>query len=313
MTRPVSRADGLLVVEVPPLLAGVRVDRAVAMLANVSRTVATGLIAAGGVLVDGVVVTVGRNALRRGRRPDHRPARARRRGRRGGSRRGSSRWSTPTPRGRGGQAGRPGGASGCRSPGGHPGRRAAGALSRPGRPGGRRGLPGRSAGHRAPAGQGHVGAPGGGPHRVGLRRAGGPAGRPQHGASLSGPGRGGGGGRPGRDRRPHRALHPHADQDGRRGRRAVGPHRLHRAGAPDVPRPTTLVELSLQSGRTHQIRVHMAAIGHPVVGDARYGTPETRLGPGGSSSTPSSWPSPTRRAASAWSSPPRSPPTSRRS
>jgi 23S rRNA pseudouridine1911/1915/1917 synthase len=46
------------------------------------------------------------------------------------------------------------------------------------------------------------------------------------------------------------------------------------------PRPTTLVELSLQSGRTHQIRVHMAAIGHPVVGDARYGAPEKALGSG---------------------------------
>jgi 23S rRNA pseudouridine1911/1915/1917 synthase len=46
------------------------------------------------------------------------------------------------------------------------------------------------------------------------------------------------------------------------------------------PPPTTLVELSLQSGRTHQIRVHMAAIGHPVVGDARYGTPDRRLGSG---------------------------------
>jgi 23S rRNA pseudouridine1911/1915/1917 synthase len=44
--------------------------------------------------------------------------------------------------------------------------------------------------------------------------------------------------------------------------------------------PTTLLELSLQSGRTHQIRVHMAAIGHPVVGDARYGTPDRRLGAG---------------------------------
>jgi 23S rRNA pseudouridine1911/1915/1917 synthase len=42
----------------------------------------------------------------------------------------------------------------------------------------------------------------------------------------------------------------------------------------------TLLELSLQSGRTHQIRVHMAAIGHPVVGDARYGTPDKRLGSG---------------------------------
>jgi 23S rRNA pseudouridine1911/1915/1917 synthase len=44
--------------------------------------------------------------------------------------------------------------------------------------------------------------------------------------------------------------------------------------------PTTLVELALQSGRTHQIRVHMAAIGHPVVGDARYGAPDRRLGSG---------------------------------
>jgi 23S rRNA pseudouridine1911/1915/1917 synthase len=46
------------------------------------------------------------------------------------------------------------------------------------------------------------------------------------------------------------------------------------------PRELTLLELSLESGRTHQIRVHMAAIGHPVVGDARYGTPDRRLGSG---------------------------------
>jgi 23S rRNA pseudouridine1911/1915/1917 synthase len=45
-------------------------------------------------------------------------------------------------------------------------------------------------------------------------------------------------------------------------------------------RPTTLLQLALQSGRTHQIRVHMAAIGHPVVGDARYGTPDKTLGAG---------------------------------
>jgi len=33
----------------------------------------------------------------------------------------------------------------------------------------------------------------------------------------------------------------------------------------------TLLECSLDTGRTHQVRVHLAAIGHPVVGDARYG------------------------------------------
>lgn len=35
----------------------------------------------------------------------------------------------------------------------------------------------------------------------------------------------------------------------------------------------TLVSCRLETGRTHQIRVHMAHIGHPVVGDPRYGGP----------------------------------------
>ena len=34
----------------------------------------------------------------------------------------------------------------------------------------------------------------------------------------------------------------------------------------------TLVKLDLKTGRTHQIRVHMAYIGHPVLGDEKYGS-----------------------------------------
>jgi 23S rRNA pseudouridine1911/1915/1917 synthase len=37
------------------------------------------------------------------------------------------------------------------------------------------------------------------------------------------------------------------------------------------PEPMTLVRCELETGRTHQIRVHLAAIGHPVVGDPIYG------------------------------------------
>jgi 23S rRNA pseudouridine1911/1915/1917 synthase len=34
---------------------------------------------------------------------------------------------------------------------------------------------------------------------------------------------------------------------------------------------TTLVEIQLHTGRTHQIRVHFSALRHPVVGDTLYG------------------------------------------
>jgi 23S rRNA pseudouridine1911/1915/1917 synthase len=43
----------------------------------------------------------------------------------------------------------------------------------------------------------------------------------------------------------------------------------------------TLLELDLVTGRTHQIRVHLDAIGHPVAGDRVYGTGTSRRGPEG--------------------------------
>ena len=39
----------------------------------------------------------------------------------------------------------------------------------------------------------------------------------------------------------------------------------------------TLIELSLKTGRTHQIRVHMSHIGHPIIGDELYGFVDENL------------------------------------
>ena len=51
-----------------------------------------------------------------------------------------------------------------------------------------------------------------------------------------------------------------------KGRRAVTHYRvLERLG------PYTFIEARLETGRTHQIRVHMAHLGHPLLGDAVYG------------------------------------------
>ncbi len=44
------------------------------------------------------------------------------------------------------------------------------------------------------------------------------------------------------------------------------------------PDGCTLLEAILETGRTHQIRVHFAAIGHPIFGDPVYGKRSPLLG-----------------------------------
>jgi 23S rRNA pseudouridine1911/1915/1917 synthase len=53
-----------------------------------------------------------------------------------------------------------------------------------------------------------------------------------------------------------------------RGKAAVTHYRLLRAG-----QGWSQVECRLETGRTHQIRVHMQSIGHPLIGDPVYGSP----------------------------------------
>ena len=71
----------------------------------------------------------------------------------------------------------------------------------------------------------------------------------------------------GRDRRVRTRMAVRASDQPRGGREARTHFQLERALA-----DTSLLRLRLETGRTHQIRVHLQAIGHPVCGDREYGT-----------------------------------------
>ena len=70
-------------------------------------------------------------------------------------------------------------------------------------------------------------------------------------------------------RAPDSLIARRVDPDGQR---AVTRYRVLRAD-----RGRALVELELDTGRTHQIRVHMAHIGHPLTGDFLYGREDPGL------------------------------------
>jgi 23S rRNA pseudouridine1911/1915/1917 synthase len=69
------------------------------------------------------------------------------------------------------------------------------------------------------------------------------------------------------------ALVPEGDE-GRRGKHAV----THFATVERLD-GAALVECRLETGRTHQVRVHMSSIGHPLLGDPVYGRTPPRLRP----------------------------------
>lgn len=73
------------------------------------------------------------------------------------------------------------------------------------------------------------------------------------------------------DRRPLRVI------DAERGKPSVTRWQIQHH---DQQRNTTRLLLEPMTGRSHQLRVHLQALGHPIVGDALYATPAVAAGAG---------------------------------
>lgn len=61
------------------------------------------------------------------------------------------------------------------------------------------------------------------------------------------------------------------DPDGKPARTYFTVETAGSVDAPDGPRAVSRLRLRLETGRTHQIRIHLSLIGHPLLGDATYG------------------------------------------
>lgn len=70
-----------------------------------------------------------------------------------------------------------------------------------------------------------------------------------------------------------KALIVYSSQDPNDGQKAVTRYEVMKAG-----RDYAMIRLSLQTGRKNQVRVHMQDLGHPVVGDKKYGARTNPIG-----------------------------------
>jgi 23S rRNA pseudouridine1911/1915/1917 synthase len=70
-----------------------------------------------------------------------------------------------------------------------------------------------------------------------------------------------------------KAFTVYSSQNPKNGQKAVTHYSTLKIG-----KDYSLLEIQLETGRKHQIRVHMQDIGHPVVGDTKYGSRQKPLG-----------------------------------